>query len=545
MEELNSHSLSFSLDEENGELRVRFDPADGMPAPDMAMIRQALTDKGWSDCHLDDKAVDDFITGCRKATQPLEMAIGARRDGEFALTLDDDLSTAWLTLVPPQGGRAVSRAVLDETLREQGIIYGIDHQAIDAAFAAGQCERAAIARGDPPQEGVATRFNSLFDQEKQAAEEEEEELERIKYADLAHLLLVGPGDKLMRRIPPVPGKNGTNIKGHPILPQPTPDIPFRNALQGTAPDPGDPDLLIATSGGQPTARDNGVMVNPVIEVLNVDLSTGNIEFEGTLRVGGDIKSGMRIKVTGDVIVNGTIEAAEIHAGGNVASRGGIVGHLDSRPGSQSLPDTTARIFCEGSVQALFMENAHVEAGKSILIDRSSRQCELIARDEVVVGKPRAKTGQIIGGRTQATLRVATGVLGASTGIKTHVQVGFDPYLEKQIQHKDLELKRKCDEIDRVIKLLAYFRQNPKKGEGGVAEKVEGTRRQLLAHIDALTAELKTMREKVELSEQARVDVGAEIYYGAEVRIAQQVWQAPDDMSGGSIQMQGSRIAVDR
>jgi uncharacterized protein (DUF342 family) len=406
---------------------------------------------------------------------------------------------------------------------------------------AGQCERLAIASGNPAQEGEPTRFETLFDKEEE--ESDEVDLERVKYADLSHILVVKPGDHLMRRIPAVPGIKGSNIKGHPLLPKPTPDILFRNDLKGAARDKENPDLLVATAGGQPVTLGNGVMVNSVIDVADVDLGTGSIEFEGTLRVGGDVKAGMRIKVTGDVVVNGTVEAAEITAGGNVAVRGGIVGHVDTRPGSQSLPDTTARIFCEGSVQALFMENAHIEAGKSILATRSARQCELIARDEIVVGK--GKTGQISGGRTQATLRIATASLGSSTGARTFVQVGLDPYLEKQILDKESELKRKVDEVDRVIKLLAYFKQNPKKGEGGIAEKVEGTRRLLVAAIDDLTEELKILRDKMELSEQGHVEASAEIFYGVEVRIANQTWHAPDDMGRAVIQMEGSRIAVDR
>lgn len=544
MDQLSMQALSFSLNEGNGALLGHFDPAGGAPIPDAVTIRQTLTKKGWGDFHLDDKAVEAFVAACRKAEQPVDMVVGARRDGEFALKVDDDLMTAWFTLVPAQGGHPVTPAELGEALREEGIIVGILHDEIKAAFAAGHCEQLAIARGNPAQEGAPTRFESLFDQEKEQ-DSDEHDLDRIKYADLCHLLLVKPGDHLMRRVPPVQGKSGMNIKGHPVLPQPTPDIPFRNDLKGAARDPGDPNLLVATAGGQPVRLDNGVMVNSVIEVLDVDLSTGSIAFEGTLHVGGDIKAGMKVKVTGDVIVNGTVEAAEITAGGNVAVRAGIVGHVDTRPGAHALPDTTARIICEGSVQALFMEAAHIEAGKSILISRSSRQCELIAGEEIVVGKGSSKTGQIIGGRTQATLRVVTGVLGASSGVKTHVQVGFDPYLEKQIADKDLEFKRKCEEIDRVVKLLAYFKQNPKKGEGGVAEKVEATRRQLMVNIDDLTAELKVLRDKVQLAEQARVEVGGEIHYGTEIRIAQQFWQAPDDMGCATIQMEGSKIAVHR
>lgn len=541
MDELSSHPLSFSLNEVNGELHAWFNPSSGQAAVDEAMVKQALNDGGWSSFYLDDRAIGEFVASCRNTQVQVERIIGARRNGEYSLAVDSDLMTAWFTLVPPQGGKAITRAEVEEDLRRQGVIFGIMPNQLAAAFAAGYCNRVAIACGVPPQEGIQTHFETLFDKAKPASDEDE--LERIKYADLCHLQLVQPGDRLMRREPPVQGKNGTNIKGQPILPRPTPDVPYRMDLQGASPDPNNPNLLVATSGGQPIPVNDGVMVNPVIEVTDVDLSTGSIAFEGTLHVGGDIKAGMHIKVSGDVIVNGAVEAAQIHAGGNVAIRGGVVGHPDSRPGSHALPETTARIFCNGTIQALFMENVHAEAAKSILIGRSARQCELIAGEEIVIGKGGSRSGQIIGGQTQATMRVATGSLGSSTGMKTYVQVGIDPYLEKQIVDKEQDFKRKCDELDRVVKLLAYFKQNPQKGAGGVAEKVDATRRQLLAAIDLLTAELKALRAKVELAEQAKVEVAGEIFYGVEVRIAQQVWQAPDDMGRATLELQGGKIAV--
>lgn len=543
MEEAGSHSFSLTFDEESGKLHALFTPAPGAPLVDVAMVREAIRKGGWDKLHLDEAVIDDFVLECRKTDQTVDKIIGICRDGEFSLTVDSDLMTAWLTLVPPQGGKPVTLEMLGQALSEEGIVYGIDRPRIDAAFAAGHCERVAIAFGQPPKEGEPTRFETLYDKEDESSEEDDHE--RIRYADLCHITVVNPGDKLMLRIPPVQGKNGTNIRGQAILPKPTPDVPYRDSLQGAEPDKNNPNLLIATAGGQPVPAGNGVTVNPVIEVLDVDLSTGSIEFEGTLRVGGDVKAGMRIKVKGDVVVNGAMEAAEIIAGGNVAIRGGVVGHLDSRPGSPSLPETTARIICEGSVQAMFMEYAHVEAGKSILVDRSTRQCELIAREEIVVGKSGSKTGQIMGGKIQATQRIATSILGASTGMKTYVQAGVDPYLEKQIADKDQEFKKKCDEVDRIVKLLVYFKHNPQKGAGGVKEKVEATRQQLLASIDDLTAELKVLRGKLELAEQACVEVKNSIHYGVEVRIGQQTWMATDDMEGATLELQSGRIALNR
>lgn len=544
MEEMNPSPLSVTFDETSGELHAQFDPTGGMPPPDIGMLRQELTDKGWGSFYLDDNATAGFFAECRKAKAPVEMVVGARRDGEFSVTIDTDLMTVWLTIVPPQGGKAVTLEEIGTELRDQGVIHGIHRNRIDAALAAGQCERTVIAEGNPPREGQPTRFETLFDQEQEESAEEDD-LDRIKYTDLCHILLVKPGDHLMRRVPPVPGKNGVNVKGQEVLAKLTPDIPFATGLPGAEPDQQNPDLLLATLGGQPLLKKNGVMVNPVLDVTDVDLSTGSLTFEGTLRVGGDIKSGMHINVSGDVIVNGTVEAAEIVAGGNVAIRGGVVGHPDSRPGATSLPETTARIFSEGTVQALFMENAHIEAGKSIQVDRSTRQCELLAREEILVGKPGTKTGQIIGGRAQATTRIATATLGASTGIKTLLQVGLDPYLDEQLSEKEKQLKRKCDEVDRIIKLQSYFRQNPAKGADGVAEKVEATRRQLLADIDTLTAELKELRGKLELAEDGRVAASSTIYFGTEVRIGQLGWQAPDDMGRAVIKLQAGKIYVEK
>jgi uncharacterized protein (DUF342 family) len=448
-----------------------------------------------------------------------------------------------MTLIRAWGGEPATQLQLSELLAAEGIVHGIKHDAIKAAFQSGQCENLVIASGDAAVEGEPTRFESLYDREEEESEDEED-LERVKYTDLCHILLVQTGDPLMRRHPPVAGKNGINIKGHPLLPQPTPDIPFNAELKGSQFDPQDRNLLIATTGGQPTRVGNGVMVNPVIELAEVDLSTGSVEFDGTLRVGGDIKAGLRVKVSGDVIVNGSVEAAEIIAGGNVAIRRGVVGHPDPTPGAHGLPATTARIFCDGFVQALFMECAHVEAGKSVHIERSARQCELLAREEVVVGK-QGKGGQIIGGKTQATNRIATATLGTPTGVKTQVQVGLDPYLEKQIEDKDNEFKRRCDELDRVIKLLTFLKQNPAKGAGGVAEKADATRKQLLGIIDTLTTELKDLRARLELAEQAQIDISTAIHYGVEVRIAQQIWQAREDSGGAVIQIKNRQIFVGR
>lgn len=535
-------SLSFLLNEETSELHAIFDPVADEPAPKIAMIREALLDDGHGDLYLDEKALLDFTSQCQKAKEMLDMVVGGRRDGEFSLVIADDLMDARLTLVPPQGGKSAVEEVLEE-IRLQGIIYGILRGKLEAALAVGHCENLVIAQGDHPQPGVVGRFETLYDKD-DAKPVEIDEKAIIKFSDLGHLLLTHPGDRLMVRIPAISGKSGTDIKGQIVLAKAMPELVYAENLQGAAPDPNNPDYLIATGPGQPKLVENGVMVNPVVEVPDVDLSTGNILFEGTINIAGDVKSGMTLNVTGDVIVSGTVEAAEITAGGNIIVKCGIIGHSDAKAG-QAAAATNARIRCAGSIHALFVENAHLEAGASIEIERSALQCELVARNEVIVGKSGSGRSQIIGGRIQATYLVKTGILGSSAGIKTYVQIGLDPYLNEEIANKENLHKRKIEELDSVLKLIAYFQKNPNKGAGGVAEKVDATRVQLLVEVEALGIELEQLSEKLELAEKAQVIVDKTIHGGVEIHIGKQVWQVLDEIGGGSVKLEEGKIAVGR
>lgn len=335
--------LSFALDEETGQSQVQFDPEENTLAPDMTALRQVLHDRGFASYYLDEAAMAQFVQACAEAKGLLTVCIGERRNAAYSLEFSDDQMSAFLTLIPAQGGEPIGLAV-EEGLRQQGVTIGLLHQVIDAAIASGSCQKLLIAKGEAAQQGHVGRFEKLFDLSHKKAQPVDDRA-MIKFIDLSHLLIVHAGDALMRRIPPVPGINGLNVKGEVVLAKPIPDMPFGLPLMGAEPDQNDFDLLIATHAGQPVVVENGAIVNPVIKVPNVDLSTGNIHFEGTIHVAGDIKSGMRVEVTGDVIVDGMVETAEIIAGGNVAVKGGVIGRAEKKQGSHALSESTTRIRC--------------------------------------------------------------------------------------------------------------------------------------------------------------------------------------------------------
>ncbi|WP_034295288.1 DUF342 domain-containing protein [Herbaspirillum sp. RV1423] len=537
MEQTSPQSLSFNYDRVSGELVAAFTPIEGMQVPNLVILKQMLTDGGFTKLYIDDAALGDFAAKVAGAKEAVSQKIGERRDGEFLLEVSDDLMEAYLTLVPPQGGRARSVEVINE-IRAQGITHGIMHEVLRGALSAGHCAKLLVAKGDEPVQGEHARFESLLDEKEDELSEIDEDAV-VQYSDLGHLLLINIGDPLMRRIPPVPGTNGVNIKGQAVPALPIPDLGFNKDCVGTEVDKENPDLLIAAIAGQPQLITNGVKVNPIVEIEDVDLSTGNIDFSGTVKIKGDVKTGMRLHVSGDVFVNGTVEAAEIIAGGNITVKGGIIGHSETQPGAASI---AAKIKAEGSVQALFAESAHIEAGDSIMLAGNARQCEMLAGNEILVGKTNPKLGQIIGGRAQATMMIKAVALGSPNAATTKIQVGLDPYLEEKLRAKEQEFQRKLDELDRVIKQIAHYKQNPEKARNGMGEEAELKRKTLAQEVKDLVAEQNEMKEDLVAAESARIVAVKAVYEGVEMRIAKQVWQVLSDFGGGTAQLQGGKIS---
>jgi uncharacterized protein (DUF342 family) len=535
--------LSFSVIEATGELHANFLPAPGASPPDMAALQQALQQSGHSNFHLIDNGLADFVAKAQVTEGELSMLIGKRRDAEFRIDLGDDLMSAHLTLRRPEGGQPLPPSAILDDLHKKDIVFGILTEKIEAALAAGECENLTIACGIEPVAGTPGGFeNLLIKKEEQLSELDENAI--VHYNDLSHLLLVKKGDPLLRRIPSVPSKDGTNIKGHVVAATAVPEIDFAEANEGAEPDPKDADLLVAKCAGQPVITRNGAVVHSVLEVENVCLKTGNIVFEGTIKVKGDIEAGMHVKVRGDVIVLGMVETAQINAGGNVAVQGGVVGHANSHPGAHGLPPDAAQIECGGSVQARFIENVRIKAGDTIQIDAQAHNCELFARNQVIVGKPGARNSHLAGGTTHATQLIKVLNLGSPNGIKTMIEVGSDPDLVQEMTAQNAKLQHTMDELEHTQKLIAHFEKNPQKNVGGISEKLAATRKHLAATIFAMLEEKAALAAKLELSQQAKIEVAESLFDGVEIRIGKHVLHVNDERSGGTIHLVGEEIVID-
>jgi uncharacterized protein (DUF342 family) len=591
-----------TLDPATRELRAGFRAAAAVEPPDSDMLQAALAARGWTADALNSTAVADFLARCQEAAAGIsaealrqagtavaaaasaaeqvsgelaaiesnaarlgaalelmdapepgatpaadgdgagvvEAVIGEVVDGAFELQVTEDKLQAYLTLHPAKGGRAVQLGDVRAALAQHGIGYGIDEQSLLQAVESGATDATLIACGIPPKDGQPTRFESLLSRGHGAAEVDENAL--VDYRAMGNLVLVKTGMRLMRRMPGTAGTDGIDVFGNPA-PAPAPeDLPYDDNLSGVVRDAGDPDVLVAAIDGAPSMLPCGVSVNPVVEVDAVNLNSGNINFEGTLQVRGDVTTGMTVKVTGDVLVSGTVEAAHIDAGGNVMVKGGILGVAEGAPNGDSTA-RLAQITARGSVKARFIGNASINAGKDVVVESEIRQSEVNAGDTVTVGAKGSSQGNISGGQVRALRAVRAATLGTMAGVKTIIQVGVNPHAQAQKEALQRARKRLQEEKGKLEQLLIFLSKHPEKAANGIGERAAQTHSKLIRDLAGVDARERRLIEENSVVEEASIHASRKIHGGVELQIVNRREEVAEDLPGGTAKLSDGKLII--
>lgn len=491
-------------------LFVSLDPAALIAPLEEADVQALLASAGWDKLRLIPDAQADLLSAAARGEPVNELPLAEAVDAQISIQLATDAMTASLNLQPAQGGAPASEAAVLAALQAKGIQAGILPDAIAVALAAGEARELVIARGTPAQPGQDGWLESLLPAIRSRVPHVDEH-GHADYRDLGDIQVVHPGDALMRHHPPFAGQAGITVLGTPIPPPGVKDVHFAARLPGTALAPDDPDLLTATLTGQPVQVANGMSVEPVFTVDSVTAASGNIQFDGSVVIRGDVQAGMQIKVSGDIEIDGVVEAANLEAGGNIVIKGGAIGDL-----GHPSPHT---IRCGGCFSAGYASQARIHAGDSIYIDDSAIQCELVAINSIRVGNQRH--GHLIGGRAQATFSIQAKVFGSPNRVSTRLEIGVNPVIHKQLQILASARAEKENQLLELSKLLEFGHKNPGRLPPETLEKARLTAASLSGEIEAIRVEQDELAAQIELSRQARVIAEQALHEGVEVTLAGQ------------------------
>lgn len=449
------------------------------------------------------------------------------------VTVSPDGLTAHLYLEPSLQGQEPTLQEVLHCLEAAHITYGLDRPKVEQMVMGGVFRRKElIAQGKPPAAGKDGRLE-YYVEERTSLKPKELAGGRVDHRDLGYFTNVEKGQKIARRMPPLPPQAGTSVTGKRIEPPPVKDVLLPRGIN-TAPAVDDPDLLVATSSGAlHFGRTSIDVLQEKTIASDIDYSTGNLEFAGTLRIMGSVRSGFKVKAHGNIEIGRDVEDAEIDSNGNVVIRGGFSGM------------GKGHIKAGKDVRVKFINNQHITAEGSVYIESEAINAVIHAGKDVQV----EGDGLLSGGKITVANRLKAKTIGSPNEIRTEIYLGLSPAL---LQENDYIAKRsqwimdKIEQIKAVIfeKVKAHI-DAPQTEEAlfqGEVEKLKQEQRQLKSELEKIKKRQEEIEAKYSQCKEARVEAGYQIFGGVILRHGALEKIFKEKSPGGTILPQGDKLA---
>lgn len=512
--------------ENENRLFARFIPSAERPLLNGNALLALLDQAGYGKWAFADEPLAKLVESYNAATVEFELQIGERRDASFSLDISSDAMQAWACFIPACGGEFLEPEAIYLALGEAGVTHGVDQAAVSAACAANAEGRVLIASGTPAENGEDSRFELLVaDARDRAPQVAGNGL--VDFRELGAIPTVVAEQALMRRIPPTTGTAGRNVRGEVIEPVAGKNEFFAEKLVGAYVDRDDANLLRAEFSGQPVCCGNAVNIEHVLHVRNVNMASGNIVFDGTVNVEGEVLSGMKVHATGDIVVGGVVDGAELDAGGDIRIGGGIIAKALVRAG--------------GAVAARFVENARVLAGTTIAIDDTALQADLQANNQILVGIKSPLRGRLAGGSARAMMLIRAPILGSSTGGVTRLLLGVNPVLEAQYQELVHRIEKQREEENNLEKLVNHLNRLGDKAGAGMLERAKNSWQLALQAWAKLLPERDELERQLALMAGARIEVGGSVDGAIDLAFGKKVMRLRRSYGAGSLSMAGDQV----
>ncbi|PKM16743.1 MAG: hypothetical protein CVV12_01330 [Gammaproteobacteria bacterium HGW-Gammaproteobacteria-2] len=448
------------------------------------------------------------------------------------LSLSADAMSATVKLFAHSAsGRPVALSHVQAMLMENGVVAGIDQDAIAKALATAGPDATStaveVARGKPPTQGTDAQFSVLH---RGSMVGQVLAHGRIDFRERDYPWNVRGGDPIGHLKEAQPGEDGYTVRGERIAAAPVQSVTLE--LDGVQCD---------RHGKLAAEHDGALFVDgshlSVTELLAIDgdvgAQTGNVDSRIPVQVKGHVVAGYQVKSLKDVIVDHNVEDAIVRAGGSVVVKEGIRGHA-------------SEVFSPHDVQAGFIENANVFANGDITVSSSVLNSTLSANGSITVGGKNAGKGSLMGGVAHANHRIEVVTLGASTYARTEVAVGMSSDTRERLDELQAELSEREAELLSLAQLEERIRIRPPADLAEVSARLEATR----AKAEARQAELQQARAELLAAlgelDAARVVVHRQCHPGVIVRIHGHSYEVGSELGPGQFMLKdGALVFVPR
>ncbi|KWX75608.1 DUF342 domain-containing protein [Paenibacillus jilunlii] len=428
----------------------------------------------------------------------------------ISITFSEDKGIAYLQFSKKDENFSCTFEDLESFLHSHNIRYGIQRDIVQRISSNPEeyfFSRVPIAIGEPAVNGTDGRIVLTVD-----LEEDRKPLEKadgkVDYKDLVRLHNVLKGQIIAKIIPPEPGKSGTMVTGEELPFRPGKEAHFKvgkNVLVDQ-----EETAMYAAIDGLVTLTDKGkINVFPVYEVNgDVDYSTGNIDFVGTVVIRGNVLTGFTVKSAGDIRVVGGVEGADLISGGSIEITGGIIGY------------NKGLVSAGKNVKVSFIQDGNVVAGEDVIVSQSVMHSNIRAGRDVLCNGAK---GLIVGGIVQAGERVVARTIGNTMSTATAIEVGVVPELRNEINELRQELRHLLENEDKTNKALYLLNQLANNGQlspdkVALRVKLNATKQSHMREEKKIKERVLEIERMLEDTGRARVEVIKTIYGGSKIVI---------------------------
>ena len=441
-------------------------------------IKDIIKESKYTDLFLDETSLKNAIAELNDVLKPLQAnkpgreiryQILERKDATLQIKIDKDEMTAIGEITTAMGGDHLTAKAILNAAQSDGVKKGfskkdlIELAQLAAKAPPGITVEHPIAIGKDPIDGKDAKIKPLV----QSAQDrilrpKEREDGSVDMRDFGDIVCVKIGEPLAKKIPLTEGIKGFTVTGTPLTPTAGDDIELKPG-EGSRLSAKNEGILVSEKVGMPRFTENSVEVDDVYTIKNVNVASGNITFEGSVIIEGDVNEGMKVIASGDITIGGFVESALLDSGGDITISGGIIGRKhDVEDMSVTDCNMSVNINAKGHVYAKYCQYANIYCTGDLRIENQLMHSLLDIDGRLWVGTEEKADGRFIGGFTSVNKSVHAGIVGATAGSKTIVKFEKRLFIFKeQITEVDERVKAEKKTSNELQTALDKMRKLPK------------------------------------------------------------------------------------
>jgi len=237
--------------------------------------------------------------------------------------------------------------------------------------------------------------------------------------------------------------------------------------------------------------------------------------------------------SGDIIVNGAVEGANLKAGGQIILKRGIQG-------------MNKGVLTAGSnIIARFIENSEVNAGGYVSAEAILHSTVSAKGDVVVDGKK----GFVTGGSVRSGSMIQVKAAGSTMGTNTVFEVGIDPAIMDEYHQIEKTISELEKEKTQNLQVLAIYKKKLEKGEKLSADKMlqlklaTSSHKKIEEEVERLSQRYDEMTDEIENFKSGVIKIRGIAYPGVKIVISTAVYYVRSEIKYSQFIKEGADVRV--